>query len=1458
MSHEGCYADGTKVTVSYVNASETQDFYAKRRFPIASIQYGKDNTVWEQYAFAYRHNETDITDVQGNTVTYQFNDQGLTTGLVDQTTGTGQYFAYGAPTDPDNANELLKSSKLMTAVTNKIKNPSAGSTANWASLSGVGYTLGVDSATGYIGAGSFKISASAPTANTVWYGQNIADLSPGMYTASCYVTTNGAALSSGSADLWLTAVNSSGEEQRHSQAIGIKRTDAGAWERLVASIEIKDGETLQVKAGTKSQAAGTFWMDDFQVEAGEAPNLYNLLQNTDFDYGDHGWSTPSAMGPGQATVPGITQHAINVSQTAPLSAAEGEKISFGGWGKADSAALKEYGRTNTATFCIKLTFLTSGQSPVGDPVALSFNPTIASWQFLCGEATVPANAAYVKFAYEYNYNINSASFKNGFVYREPFNDTDYTQTDASDPDPYDYAAQKQWTIVQQDENGNSTSTEAFIAAPATTVVSDQIYYIINAATGEALCAPSIDAADALYTHALILGDPIYQWRLHLYDTYFNWYNMYSAGTSTGVSMADADATAEGLPFLHRLIEGMLPQMMKFLYNNDGTFSIVPAISGHYMDCTTAEDQPADTRYSYVRQYAKNTEDPDSQKWILIPVSSVGSQTIKTSSTYSADGQDQLTSTDERGKTTTYSYDHGNGNYHTQYVTEPGRSTIEYIYNSKDYLTEVRSGSVYETNSYNADGQITSIQYDHGATRYAFDYDDRGRPASIDVGNGTLTNRLLTYVYNDQQQLASRTYGNGGASAYQYDRWGNVTHQLVGDHSFIYVYDCRGHLALTKDIANDTRTRYTYDSNDNLLQFVTTSDAAADGGSEKTRVEYTYSSDGTVTTRALYVDGVQKGTYRYQYGSGADENQVQGVNFNNTERLTYTYDDFGRLTNTKINTSTAKNIAYTYLNGAAADKTTNWIAKETFGTGDELVYTYNDSGNITKIANSSGATLRAYTYSSLTGRLLSEENAASGIKTTYSYDDYNGNILSKTSTPLAGGTATTITYAYGNTTGWKDQMTSYNGQAITYDASGNPLTYRDGMTMTWQGGRELTSLSKSGATTTYSYNENSIRTKKVIGSTTTDYYLADNVMVAEKKGSNLITYMFDENGERYGFLYNSTPYYYVRNMQGDVIRILNQYGSIVARYEYDAWGKVLKVTNNAGTVQTASTFIGNINPIRYRGYYYDAETGFYYLQSRYYDPETCRFINADEPEMVVLATDILLAKGLYIYCDNDPINNIDTSGYATISLKTNFFYLDNKYYGGNQSWWEKATFKYLHFFSKKKSDVGCATVAASNVMAYLAKSAGLKKLYPYTYTKSDFLKMMNKMWGYVTPGPAGFWWLSDYVKGVEKYAKNAGVPSLKGVWSDKKPTLANAIQYVKDGLKRNCPVTLVVHSNSKLNVGDINFGWHWVVITSINDKRNKNGNGAVTITVSSWGRKYTLNFRTVINDSSYWGLMYFKW
>ena len=106
----------------------------------------------------------------------------------------------------------------------------------------------------------------------------------------------------------------------------------------------------------------------------------------------------------------------------------------------------------------------------------------------------------------------------------------------------------------------------------------------------------------------------------------------------------------------------------------------------------------------------------------------------------------------------------------------------------------------------------------------------------------------------------------------------------------------------------------------------------------------------------------------------------------------------------------------------------------------------------------------------------------------------------------------------------------------------------------------------------------------------------------------------------GIKHNGTAYYFYKNLQGDVIAITDDTGETVARYTYDAWGKVLTVTDANGTAITDINHIANINPFRYRSYYYDTETELYYLQSRYYNPEVGRFINGDNEQS-------LLSEGL---------------------------------------------------------------------------------------------------------------------------------------------------------------------------------------------------------------------------------------
>lgn len=158
-----------------------------------------------------------------------------------------------------------------------------------------------------------------------------------------------------------------------------------------------------------------------------------------------------------------------------------------------------------------------------------------------------------------------------------------------------------------------------------------------------------------------------------------------------------------------------------------------------------------------------------------------------------------------------------------------------------------------------------------------------------------------------------------------------------------------------------------------------------------------------------------------------------------------------------------------------------------------------------------------------------------------------------------------------------------------------------MTFEWIG-KQLASVENEGGTTTYSYNGDGLRTGKNTASEQTEYFWENGNLIGENRNGNVIWYMYDAGNTIAGFQYDGNSYYFNKNFQGDIVSIVDSSGAVLVEYEYDAWGKT--------TVASGDETLGNLNPIKYRGYYYDNETGFYYLQSRYYDANTGRFLNAD--------------------------------------------------------------------------------------------------------------------------------------------------------------------------------------------------------------------------------------------------------
>lgn len=181
-----------------------------------------------------------------------------------------------------------------------------------------------------------------------------------------------------------------------------------------------------------------------------------------------------------------------------------------------------------------------------------------------------------------------------------------------------------------------------------------------------------------------------------------------------------------------------------------------------------------------------------------------------------------------------------------------------------------------------------------------------------------------------------------------------------------------------------------------------------------------------------------------------------------------------------------------------------------------------------------------------------------------------------------------------------------------------------------------SIDKSKPYMQTSYDSNGMRTQKSVDGVKTNYYYDSNKnLIALVKGNDTLLVYYDSDGSATSFSYNGTMYFYVKNLQGDVIRIIDLAGTEVASYVYDAWGNI-KDTKGDPTVR-------ELNPIRYRGYVYDTETSLYYLQSRYYDPLTGRFLNADV--YCDTGTDTTLSTNMFAYCENNSVNYIDNGEYA---------------------------------------------------------------------------------------------------------------------------------------------------------------------------------------------------------------------
>ena len=452
------------------------------------------------------------------------------------------------------------------------------------------------------------------------------------------------------------------------------------------------------------------------------------------------------------------------------------------------------------------------------------------------------------------------------------------------------------------------------------------------------------------------------------------------------------------------------------------------------------------------------------------------------------------------KRQTYTYEANSNRVST---VSSGESSVQYVYDWATRLDTIKQ---------------------NGDEKYKFTYDSFGRVSQISVTNGTDFTPLMTTTYDSYSRPTVKTYGNDDTFTTYYDTLDNVTEIKYNNNDqkrICYYYATDNTLSHTVDYFEGTTTWYTYDLAGRVVAIRTydTTATSYSGQQLSNEIKYTYADKTNYLTGIRHYTpelGVQDLTYRYgNLANGEMPDQIYGISYNGVEKLTFTYDGLGRVTEKEITTTSSKKLTetYTYQDIPNSNKTTTQVQSLINPVGS-YTYTYDANGNIA----SENVTINymkprsrsiSYEYDEL-NRLKRVNNASRYYTLVFEYDA-RGNILAQKYYDYTEGELgqlkSTDTYTY--TAGWNDLLTSFRGESITYDEIGNPVQYL-GDTLTWTEGRRLASLARPSpglpdtiTTYTYEYNAAGQRTSKTKTysttgeSITTEFIYEGDLLVGQK-------------------------------------------------------------------------------------------------------------------------------------------------------------------------------------------------------------------------------------------------------------------------------------------------------------------------------------------------------------------------
>lgn len=394
-----------------------------------------------------------------------------------------------------------------------------------------------------------------------------------------------------------------------------------------------------------------------------------------------------------------------------------------------------------------------------------------------------------------------------------------------------------------------------------------------------------------------------------------------------------------------------------------------------------------------------------------------SEYIQTSATYTSVGSFVSSVTDARGKSVSYGYDTDKG-LRTS-VTDANGNVAAYSYDSMNRLSGLTQGNAQVGYTYD-DDELIGIS--HNGFSYGMTYDLFGHTLATKVNSDVLSQN--TYD-NSRGLLTSAQYGNGLNIHYEYDVLDRITEVRFGSTKmYSYSYDGDGNLQRMVDNLRDITTSYYYDLSGRLIR-----SASSDGS------EYLYEYDLNDNLTKLHQSaGGSSWVTEYTYDK---DNRPVTVKVNG-KTITDSYNATGTRSSRVYGFATPYTVSFGYLAGANGSKTT-MLQSYKNGSDAAYTYTYDNNGNVTAI--SQGAKSAAYTYDAL-NQLTRVNDGFTNKTTTYTYDNA-GNILERKEYAYTTGTlgTPTATFVYEYDSEWKDKLVSYNGETISYDEIGNPVSYR---------------------------------------------------------------------------------------------------------------------------------------------------------------------------------------------------------------------------------------------------------------------------------------------------------------------------------------------------------------------------------------------------------------------------------